>query len=156
MVALLEQAANLEGLALFIWSVADGLRRSSNTQPITQTYEFLDALRHIDKTQQNGVYVMLDAHPYLAEPVNARLVREIANEYNKTARTLVFVSPRIELNAELARMSALYTVGAGPGGDTGTPARGNAAVGATGKRGAGARREGGAAPAGAPPERHGA
>ena len=34
-VALLEQAANLEGLALFIWSVADGLRRSNNTQPIT-------------------------------------------------------------------------------------------------------------------------
>ena len=109
-VALLEQAANLEGLALFIWSVADGLRRSNNSQPITQTYEFLDALRHVDKTQQNGVYVMLDAHPYLSDPVNARLVREIANEYNKTARTLVFVSPRLELNAELARMSARFAL----------------------------------------------
>ena len=109
-VALLEQAANLEGLALFIWSVADGLRRSNNSQPITQTYQFLDALRHVDKTQQNGVYVMLDAHPYLSDPVNARLVREIANEYNKTARTLVFVSPRLELNAELARMSARFAL----------------------------------------------
>ncbi|MBK8909214.1 MAG: hypothetical protein IPM60_15435 [Rhodospirillales bacterium] len=42
--------------------------------------------------------------------MNARLVREIANEYNKTARTLVFVSPRIELNAELARMSARFAL----------------------------------------------
>jgi hypothetical protein len=78
--ALLEQAANLEDRALFVWSIADGLRRSNNSQPITQTYEFLYALRHIDKTSHNGLYVLLDAHPYLAEPVNARLIREIAND----------------------------------------------------------------------------
>lgn len=106
--SLLEQAANLEGWALFVWSIADGLRRSNNTQPITQTYEFLDALRHIDKTPQNGLYVLLDAHPYLDDPVNARLIREIANEYGKAARTLVFVSPRLDLPAELARMSARF------------------------------------------------
>jgi len=106
--ALLEQAVNLEGGALFVWSIADGLRRSINTQPVSQTYDFIDALRHIDKTPQNGVYVMLDAHPYLSDPVNARLVREIANDYGKTARTLVFVSPRLELNSELARMSARF------------------------------------------------
>ncbi len=106
--ALLEQAANLEGWALFVWSIADGLRRSNNPQPITQTYEFLDALRHIDKTPQNGVYVLLDAHPYLSDPVNARLIREVANEYGKVARTLVFVSPRLELSQELARMSARF------------------------------------------------
>ena len=106
--ALLEQAANLEDRALFVWSIADGLRRSNNSQPITQTYEFLDALRHIDKTSHNGLYVLLDAHPYLAEPVNARLIREIANDYGKVARTLVFVSPRLELNTELARMSARF------------------------------------------------
>ncbi|CAG0931087.1 MAG: ATP-dependent zinc metalloprotease FtsH [Rhodocyclaceae bacterium] len=106
--ALLDQAANLEGWALFVWSIADGLRRSNNTQPISQTYEFLDALRHIDKTPQNGVYVMLDAHPYLADPVNARLIREIAMEYGKSARTLVFISPRLDLDPELSRMSARF------------------------------------------------
>ncbi len=108
--ALLEQAANLENWALFVWSIADGLRRSNNTQPISQTYEFLDALRHIDKTPQNGLYVLLDAHPYLDDPVNARLIREIAMEHGKAARTLVLVSPRIDLNSELARMSARFAL----------------------------------------------
>ena len=108
--ALLEQAANLEGWALFVWSIADGLRRSNNSQPITQTYAFADALRHIDATPQNGLYVLLDAHPYLEDPVNARLLREIAMEHGKSARTLVLVSPRIELNSELSRMSARFSL----------------------------------------------
>ena len=108
--ALLEQAANLEGWALFVWSIADGLRRSGNSQPITQTYAFLDALRHIDKTPQNGLYVLLDAHPYLSDPVNARLIREIAMEHGRAARTLVLVSPRLELDSELSRMSARFAL----------------------------------------------
>ena len=108
--ALLEQAANLEGWALFVWSIADGLRRSNNSQPTPQTYAFLDALRHIDKTSQNGLYVLLDAHPYLNDPVNARLIREIAMDHGKTARTLVLVSPRLELDYELSRMSARFSI----------------------------------------------
>ena len=108
--ALLEQAANLEGWALFVWSIADGLRRSNNSQPITQTYQFLDALRHIDKTSQNGLYVLLDAHPYLSDPVNARLIREIAMDHGQAARTLVLVSPRLELDSELSRMSARFAL----------------------------------------------
>ena len=108
--ALLEQAANLEGWALFVWSIADGLRRSGNSQPITQTYAFLDALRHIDKTSQNGLYVLLDAHPYLSDPVNARLIREIAMDHGQAARTLVLVSPRLELDSELSRMSARFAL----------------------------------------------
>jgi len=106
--ALLEQVTNLENLALFVWSIADGLRRTKQTQPLTQTYEFRDALRHIDKTPQNGIYVMLDAHPYLEDPINARLIREIAMEYGKTARTVVLVSTRIDVNLDLARMSARF------------------------------------------------
>jgi len=108
--ALLDQLTNLENLALFVWSIADGLRRSGQSSPLPETYEFRDALRHIDKTPQNGIYVMLDAHPYLEEPVNARLIREVAMEYNKTARTIVFVSPRISINPDLTRMSARFSL----------------------------------------------
>ena len=91
MMQLLERVANLEGWALFVWSVADGLKRIPRTDVITQTYEFQDALRHIDKTPQNGVYTMLDAQPYFEDPVNVRLIKEIAQEYAKTARTMVFI-----------------------------------------------------------------
>src|SRR5688572_1149778 len=77
MMQLLERVANLEGEALFVWSVADGIHRASRADVITQTYEFQQALRHIDKTPQNGIYAMLDAQPYLDDPVNLRLIKEI-------------------------------------------------------------------------------
>lgn len=107
---LLERVASLEGWALFVWSVADGLRRIPRTDVVTQTYEFEDALRHIDKTPQNGVYTMLDAQPYFENPVNVRLIKEIAQEYYKTARTLVFIGARLDLPADLAHMSARFNL----------------------------------------------
>jgi SpoVK/Ycf46/Vps4 family AAA+-type ATPase len=107
---LLEQVANLEGWPLFVWSIADGIRRIPRTDVITQTYQFQDALRHIDKTSQNGIYVMLDAQPYFEDPVNVRLVKEIAQEYYRTARTLVFVARALDLPPDLSRMSACFTL----------------------------------------------
>ena len=108
MMQLLERAASLEDWPLFVWSIADGLRRVPRTDVMPQTYEFQAALRHIDKTPQNGNYVMLDAQPYFEDPVNVRLIKEIAQEYYKTARTLVFIAQDIEIPADLQRMSARF------------------------------------------------
>ena len=110
MMRLLERAANLEGWPLFVWTVADGLKRVPRTDVVTQTYEFQDALRHIDKTPQNGVYVLIDAQPYFEDPVNVRLVKEIAQEYHKTARTLIFIGAKLDLPADLSRMSARFNL----------------------------------------------
>lgn len=106
--ALLERIANLEEMPLFKWSAADGIKRHGKIESIAQTYDFAEAIRHIDKTQQNGVYVLLDAHPFLDNPLNLRIIREIAMEYHQCERTLIFVSNRIELPPELQRMSATF------------------------------------------------
>ena len=108
MLGLLEKITNLENLPLYTWSVTAGLRRRMRTEFVAETSDLTLALRHIEKTVQNGVYVLLDAQPYLQDPINLRLVREIALTYNNTPRTLVFVSPRLELPAELLRMSARF------------------------------------------------
>lgn len=106
--ALIEKLCNLEALPLFVWSVTSGLRRRGRNESIPQTGDPAEALRHIDKTAQNGVYVLLDFHPFLEDPVHQRLMREIAMGYGKTARTLILVSPQLELNGTLARMSARF------------------------------------------------
>lgn len=110
MMKLLERVSNLEGFPLFVWTVADGLKRVPRTDVMTQTYEFQDALRHIDKTPQNGVYTLIDAQPYFEDPVNVRLVKEIAQEYYKTARTLVFVGADLRLPPDLTHMSARFNL----------------------------------------------
>jgi SpoVK/Ycf46/Vps4 family AAA+-type ATPase len=106
----IENACNLQNWSGFTWTIADGVRRINGTGGIPETAEFRQALRHIDKTPQNGVYVLLDAHPYLVDPVNVRLIKEIAQEYARTARTLVFVSRSLELPHELQRMAARFTL----------------------------------------------
>ncbi len=106
--ALLERITSLEEMPLFTWSIADGLRRRGKSDLAAQTYELPEALRYIDKTPQNGVYVFFDAHPFRDNPLNLRIVREIAMAYHKCERTIVFVSNRVELPQELQRMSATF------------------------------------------------
>jgi len=108
--ALLERICNLEEHAFFVWTVTDGIKRDNRTGPIPQTYEPTQALRHVYMTSQNGIYAMLDLHPFLGDPVNQRLIKSIANGYQKTARTLVLISHRIDLPADLSRMTARFSL----------------------------------------------
>lgn len=106
---LLEKACNLEQQLLFRWSITDGICRHGREESIYNTHNLLDALKHIDKTAQNGVYALCDAHHGIREPVNTRLIREIALEHYRSARTLVFVSPRLEdVPSELLRLSTHF------------------------------------------------
>ena len=105
----LAKSCNLENQVLMTWSITTGLRRYGRDENIYQTNELLDALKHIDKTPQNGVYVMCDAHPGFQNPVAIRLIREIALSHYKTARTLVFLSPQLaDLPSAILRLSAPF------------------------------------------------
>jgi len=106
---ILHKAANLDNQVMMTWSITSGIRRYGRDESIYQTNDLLDALKHIDKTQQNGLYVMCDAHPGFKDPVVLRLIREIALSHYKSARTLVFVSPRVEdLPSEVLRLAAHF------------------------------------------------
>ena len=110
---LLTKAANLENQVLMTWSITCGIRRHGRPDKeqaaIYQTNDLLDVLKHIDKTGQNGIYVLCDAHPGFKDPISMRLIREIALSHSKTARTLVFISPRLdELPSEVLRLSAHF------------------------------------------------
>jgi len=125
---LLSQACNLEQHLMMRWSIVDGLGRVFGTgggvvarhgqggmdldgdgQAIAQTNDVLDCLKHIDRSTQNGVYVLCDAHPGFDNPVVVRLIREIAMDHAKSARTLVFIGPKFEkVPSELLRMAAHF------------------------------------------------
>ncbi len=107
---LLERIANLEAQALFVWTVTDGLSRNGRDNSIPLTFEPMQALRHIYKTTQNGIYALLDLHPFLDDPINQRLIKSIANDYQNSARTLVLVSHRIELPADISRLTARFSL----------------------------------------------
>lgn len=114
---LLANACNLESQVLLRWSIVDGLTRVTGTGGLVDrsdagyaaTNNLIDALKHIDKSPQNGVYALCDAHPGLKDPVCVRLIREIALEHYRCARTLVMISPRFEdMPSELLRLAAHF------------------------------------------------
>ncbi|MGH8518684.1 MAG: AAA family ATPase [Panacagrimonas sp.] len=107
-VTLLERITNQEQWPFHTWSIAEGLQRVLPREVVHDTHELTAALRAIDQSLAMGIYALCDAHPFLEEPLNQRLIKEIGRDYHKVARTLVFVGPRVELPRDLQRMSARF------------------------------------------------
>ena len=106
---LLERIANLEQWPLWTWSVTQGLKRFLVSESaVYETKELTAALRNIASSHSLGICVLMDADPFLQDPVNLRLIKEIALDYHRVARTIVLVGHQIELPADLKRMSASF------------------------------------------------
>ncbi len=82
------------GLPLFQWTVTDGLKRLDvDMGPPQRTLdEPADVLKHIRATTLAGAYALLDFHPYLSDPTIVRLLKDIAQEYERCARTVVLIA----------------------------------------------------------------
>lgn len=108
---LLARACNLEQWPLYRWNIADGLRAHAGTTPDphtegAETRELETTLRLIERSMSVGVYALMDAHALLQSPASLRLVKQIALDHERRARTLVFVGHGVELPEELRRLSA--------------------------------------------------
>jgi hypothetical protein len=97
---------------VFQWTVTEGLLRIDvNLGGAQRTLAQPDQLlRHIKSTTMPGIYVLLDFHPYLENPLFVRTLKDIAQEYDKCARTLVLTSYEMKLPQELEHLAA-YSLG---------------------------------------------
>ena len=107
------QAASLRvhrprGWGVFQWSVTDGLSRMDIDLGGSQKHlcDPQELLKHIKATPVAGIYVLLDFHPYLDNPVAVRLLKDIVLAYDQLARTIVLVSHALALPQELQHLSA--------------------------------------------------
>ena len=67
-----------------------------------------DVLRYIRAVSKPGIYVLLDFHPFLDDPVHVRLLKDICIQYEDTARQIVLVSHQVTLPSELEAFSARF------------------------------------------------
>jgi hypothetical protein len=98
------------GWSVFQWTATEGLRRidvliggANRTLADPSTL-----LRHIKATPAAGIYVLLDFHPYLADPINVRMLKDIAQGYAQVPRTVVLMSHEVELPQELEHLAARF------------------------------------------------
>lgn len=98
-------------LPMFTWSITEGLNMlgfGAAPEPVDQP-DATHVLEAIKKADQPGLYVLCDFHPFLRdEPVNVRLLREIAMHHNRMGHTVVLLSHAIDLPNEIKRYSARF------------------------------------------------
>ncbi len=97
---------------VFQWTVTEGLERvdvdmGGPQKTLSQPEQLL---RHIKATPMAGIYVLLDFHPYLENPLFVRALKDIAQAYPKCERTVVLVSAEVKLPAELEHLAARFAV----------------------------------------------
>ena len=101
------QSSSAEYMPLFRWTITDGLQRLDiDLAPQLINSEPADVLRHIRAVSKPGIYVLLDFHPYLDDPVHVRLIKDICIHYPDVARQLIFISHEMQLPQELEAFSA--------------------------------------------------
>jgi SpoVK/Ycf46/Vps4 family AAA+-type ATPase len=101
--------ASEEYMPLFRWTVTDGLQRLDIAlEPQLHNSQPSEVLGHIRAVSKPGIYVLLDFHPYLQDPVNVRLLKDICIRYREVPRQLVLVSHEVELPRELKSFSAKF------------------------------------------------
>jgi len=106
---MLERFCRLNEQPLWKWSVTEGLRRLIGMEAAYNTLRIEDALRHIEKSPANGIFLFLDAHKFIEDPVVLRQIRDIVGRNEWTHRMLMFLSPRMTLPEELSRLTTRFS-----------------------------------------------
>jgi len=91
------------------WSVTDGLSRANIVQHTDGGYqEPIELLRYIWSLKYPGVFILLDFHPFINDPKNIRIIKEIALRTDQTQQIIVFLSVKFDLPGELNTFAAHF------------------------------------------------
>src|SRR3954468_18228082 len=111
-------------MAVFEWSIADGLVRcgsnapagrpavarrtsgpeNSDSGPIYNTFEPVQALANMEAMSLEAVFVLKDFHRHMDSPVIVRRLRDVGQKFSANRRTLILTAPSIQMPPELASL----------------------------------------------------
>lgn len=103
---LIRRAADALQIPLWTWSAVRGLSRDGS-EPQYQTIDVAKALRFVSMLNDPGVFVFLDVHPALADPIVVRMFKEIA-ERSSPGQTLVLSGPTAVIPPELSGLAVSW------------------------------------------------
>jgi ATP-dependent 26S proteasome regulatory subunit len=96
---------------LAVWTCTDGLRTAEVARGRRAVRDKgrkpLEALNAILQDGQPCVYVLKDFHPYLDDPVVVRHLRDLCHALKRSYKTVVILSPKLELPFELQKSVAV-------------------------------------------------
>ncbi len=99
--------AQEQGKDIFEWSITDGLRHLAKLftkEPYKEhSRDPLVALNHVLQSSVPALYVFKDFHLHLKKPEMIRQMRDVANALRQTKKTLIILSPVLDIPTELEK-----------------------------------------------------
>ncbi|MGB1108876.1 MAG: AAA family ATPase [Gammaproteobacteria bacterium] len=93
---------------MYVWSATEGMTTINGDVPARKDLVDPEALlRHVKAVKQGGIYILLDFHPFIDNPILLRLVREIA-QAAWVNHHLVMVSPKLDTPPDLKLLTARF------------------------------------------------
>lgn len=116
--ALLVGLARKQNKPLFIWTVTSGLKEYQDAKESDQLGALqiggysspIEILNHIQSINAAAIFLLKDFHPYLEDPHVVRRMRDVANDLKNTYKTLILVSPKLNLPMELEKEITLIDI----------------------------------------------
>lgn len=106
-VELLGDIAQNMGSPIFKWSVTAGMQRmDADLEPQAHLKEPAKVLQHITSANFEAIYLLLDFHPFLEDPVIVRHLKELALEIRDGKSRLVLISHRLDAPPEIKKLAA--------------------------------------------------
>lgn len=118
--ALFERVSSLSQREVWTWTANRGLRVSHGlklslidfdnnpTADANETRELPDALRHVEGSSGQALFVFLDIHPFLSNPLVTRAIKEIALKSESKKYQMVFVGHDINLPDEIVPFASRF------------------------------------------------
>jgi ATP-dependent 26S proteasome regulatory subunit len=131
-VSLVRAACSELNLAVFEWSIADGLVRSGSNQPVPpatldkgphpsgawaghassengnaaiyNTQNPVQALANLEAMTVEAVFILKDFHRHMDDPIVIRRLRDVGQKFSANRRTVVLTAPSISMPPELAAL----------------------------------------------------
>lgn len=105
--SLVREVSGALSLPFWTWSAASGLQ-PSHPGDAERSVELGFALRLIRKTSGDGTFLLKDPMAHLENAATLRLLRETAQEFAGSARTIVMVGPAMPEKPELADVAVRF------------------------------------------------
>lgn len=101
--------ANRLNLKSYRWTVTDGLKSFRPAdQPHQSVLKSKEVLAYIKNSARHSLFVLLDFHPFLEDPVHVRHLKDIALSYPSHWCTVLLVSARLTVPPELKSHTAKF------------------------------------------------
>jgi len=98
-------------LPTFKWTITDGIQRLDlNLDPQRHVSDPQDVLKYIKASALQGVYILLDFEPYLTDPINIRLLKEIAMLFDGDKGKLILLSHQLSLPSNLTSLCTSFSL----------------------------------------------